>query len=273
MFASIFGKAQPATERLQVTLDGKPYEICWRRRRNARKMTMRWRREMLQITTPHGVSAKMIDSFISDNRSWITAEKKRLDGLALIPSPPSPTAGGERPVIFFRGKPTHVRLLHNPSQQGRSKVRAEDGMLTIHLPAQTRLNPARVLENWMRAEARDAIDEELAAVLEELGENPVKISIRDQKSRWGSCSTSRRISFNWRLIMTPPLSLRYVVVHEAAHLHHHDHSPRFWNLVEKIMPDYRKHQQWLKQNQVALFKDISSRLEQLVPEDQHTHKP
>lgn len=78
-----------------------------------------------------------------------------------------------------------------------------------------------------------------------MGVRHKKIAIRDQKTRWGSCSTSGTLSFNWRLIMAPPEVLDYVVVHELAHFSHMDHSKAFWSTVEKVMPDYDIHRKWL----------------------------
>jgi len=267
MFASLFRQSRPATENHRFHIDGEVFEVCWRRRRNATKLTMRWRDNMVQITTPPGVTQDMVKAFIAENRSWIRAERKRLDDLALIPGPGCLADEDESPVIFYQGRPTRVRLNRNAGQKGKSRIETGNGDITIHLPADSRLDCARVLENWLKSNSRIAVKQELDDVLQELGEAPVKISVRDQKSRWGSCSTSRRMSFNWRLIMAPPLSLRYVVVHEAAHLIHHDHSRRFWDLVETLMPDYRHHQLWLKQHQIALFADLRTRLQSLEPED------
>lgn len=230
-------------------------------------MTMRWRDHGLQITTPHGVTLKSVEAFIADNKSWIKTERKRLDDLTRIPSPDPSTDQEKKPLIFYQGRPTRIKLKLNPEHKGKSSVDADDRNITIHLPADSRLNCTRILENWLKFNARLSIQKELEMVLSQLEEEPVKFSIRDQKSRWGSCSTARRMSFNWRLIMAPPLSLRYVVIHEAAHLHHHDHSPRFWQLVETLMPDYRHHQHWLRQHQIALFADLGARLQTLKPEN------
>lgn len=75
-----------------------------------------------------------------------------------------------------------------------------------------------------------------------------KIVIRDQKTRWGSCSTSGTLSFNWRLILAPPEILDYVVVHELSHFKYMDHSPQFWASVEAILPDYKLRRDWLKEH-------------------------
>lgn len=73
-----------------------------------------------------------------------------------------------------------------------------------------------------------------------------RITIRDQKTRWGSCSAKGTLSFNWRLMLAPPAVLDYVVVHELCHLTHMDHSAAFWRAVELVCPDYRIHRKWLK---------------------------
>lgn len=74
-----------------------------------------------------------------------------------------------------------------------------------------------------------------------------RITIRDQKTRWGSCSQTGNLNFNWRLILAPERVLDYVVVHELAHRREMNHSPAFWKLVEQVMPDYRVQRQWLKE--------------------------
>lgn len=75
-----------------------------------------------------------------------------------------------------------------------------------------------------------------------------RVTIRDQKTRWGSCSSKGTLSFNWKLYLAPPQCLDYVVVHELCHLVEMNHSPAFWSLVESIMPDYRTWKKWLREN-------------------------
>ena len=133
------------------------------------------------------------------------------------------------------------------------------------------LRSVALLEDWLKAEAKSAIKASLADVLPLINQPPVPLSIRDQKTRWGSCSAMRRLSFNWRLIMAPAASLHYVVVHEAAHLVHHNHSKQFWGLVEDMMPDFSIHKEWLNKHQLALFTGLDRRLLGLKPSPLELH--
>lgn len=96
--------------------------------------------------------------------------------------------------------------------------------------------------------AKDYFPKRAACFLPFTGGNFNRITIRDQKTRWGSCSAKGTLSFNWRLMLAPPAVLDYVVVHELCHLTHMDHSKAFWALVESVCPDYRAHRKWLKEH-------------------------
>jgi predicted metal-dependent hydrolase len=111
-----------------------------------------------------------------------------------------------------------------------------------------RLDPRRVSET----EARRSVRELIAMLIDEegpeLGVEPKRIQIRDQRSRWGSCSTTGTLSFNWRLVLAPFEVLDYVVVHELCHMREANHSRRFWKLVESRRPDWRAHKCWLDEH-------------------------
>jgi len=111
-----------------------------------------------------------------------------------------------------------------------------------------RLDPHAVSET----EARQAVRELVGMLIEEeapeIGVQPARIQIRDQRSRWGSCSTRGTLSFNWRLVLAPFDVLDYVVVHELCHLREANHSRRFWRLVEQRRPDWRIHRDWLHEH-------------------------
>lgn len=81
---------------------------------------------------------------------------------------------------------------------------------------------------------------------------PEKVTIRDQKTRWGSCSSARNLSFNYRLMMAPKGVIDYIIVHEMSHLEHMNHSKSFWKKVHQVMPDYKKHEAWLKSHGALL---------------------
>ncbi len=108
------------------------------------------------------------------------------------------------------------------------------------------------LEAFYRKKAREVITSRVEYYSPMIGKPYQGISIRDQKTRWGSCSSKGNLNFNWRLILAPPQVLDYVVVHELCHLLHMDHSPAFWQEVERICPDYKVCRRWLKENGASL---------------------
>jgi predicted metal-dependent hydrolase len=123
--------------------------------------------------------------------------------------------------------------------RGRVRVRAAgDDSLSVAAP----------LERWYRRRARVEVGQRLDAVTVRNGTHYSRLTIRDQSTRWGSCSAAGAMSFNWRLLLAPAPVLDYVVEHEAAHLEVHDHSQRFWALLDARMPEWRTHRDWLREH-------------------------
>lgn len=126
-------------------------------------------------------------------------------------------------------------------------------------PPQKEKSPSeKRLEVIYRDAAREYFPKRVSYFSHVLGVNYGKITIRDQKTRWGSCSSKGNLSFNWRLILAPPNVLDYVVVHELCHRKEMNHSQRFWALVESVMPEYREYRKWLKENGNKLTLSLSS---------------
>lgn len=112
---------------------------------------------------------------------------------------------------------------------------------------------ARRVENLFKRVARETLQARTDHHLRALGQRPVKMSIADPKSRWGSCSPhNRTIRYSWRVVMAPPEVIDYLAAHEVAHLVHADHSPAYWSVVQRLVGDHRPFRKWLRENGPAL---------------------
>lgn len=177
-------------------------------------------------------------AWILDRQAKLKKRKLRIDKKAL-----------PQDQILFQGKPLLLEM--KPAGLiGKQQV--------IHYPERICVTvgkhpPSRLLRNWLTTQAEAAILKQVQIRAAQMGVHPASMSIRNQRTRWGSCSTRGTLSFNWRLIMAPPEVLDYVVVHELAHMKERNHSKAFWAVVARYCPDYKKYRTWLKQNQAAMW--------------------
>jgi predicted metal-dependent hydrolase len=132
-------------------------------------------------------------------------------------------------------------------EAGRTRVHRRGELLVV--PAD---DPGPAIERWFRRAARDEITPRLDVASAALGRPYSRLTIRDQRTRWGSCSSTGGMSFNWRLLLAPEPVLDYVVWHEACHLAFMDHSPRFWGLLERHLPGYPTPRRWLREHGATL---------------------
>jgi predicted metal-dependent hydrolase len=140
---------------------------------------------------------------------------------------------------------------------GKAGVRLEQARLVVDLgPGGTRL--AEVLERWYRAQAAGLIGERAAALSAQMCVAYRRLTIRGQRTRWGSCSAKGNLSFNWKLMMAPQPVIDYVIIHELAHLKHMNHSKGFWDLVARHCPRWRERRKWLKEHEMRLSGGFSS---------------
>ncbi len=202
----------------------------------ARRISMRLARnaDAVRITVPPGIPEKRGLAFALSRRDWILGQLERRP--AAVPFRP----GARIPV---RGV-MHV-ITHVPDRRGA--VWQEEGgdgaRLCVtgdpdHLP--------RRLTDWLKRQARTDLVEACTAYSRKMNLPFRRISVRDQKSRWGSCSTRGNLNFSWRLIFAPPFVLDYLAAHEVAHLAEMNHSARFWKLVRQHCPHVDTAEEWLR---------------------------
>lgn len=192
------------------------------------------------VTAP---SARRLDdgvAFARQKAIWIS------ERLAARPAA-SPLAPGE--TLLLHGRP--VRLEATGGAGAARLVQTDQG--PVILSGGEGEAYARRVENLMKRLARQALTERTEVHLKTLGQRPVRLSITDARSRWGSCSPhNRTIRYSWRVVMAPPAVLDYLAAHEVAHLVHADHSPAYWSVVERLVGDHRPHRKWLRDHGGAL---------------------
>jgi predicted metal-dependent hydrolase len=185
----------------------------------------------VEVVLPRRSPASAAPAAVAELRPWI--EQRLAAGQAV------------RDAVAARGAsvPYLGRDLALAPRPGRTRVHRRGDELLV--PADPQLARAAV-ERWYRRAARDEIGPRLDVAAGALGCSYTALTIRNQRTRWGSCSSSGALSFNWRLLLAPEAVLDYVVWHEACHLRVMDHSPRFWELVRDHCPDYPEHRRWLR---------------------------
>ena len=208
------------------------------RHRRARRYVLRLRADGgARVTIPRGGSAAEAKRFAERNAAWL---EKQLLRQAAQPSPPEAwTAGAE---ILLRGERVRVELGDNGDA---GTVRFGGEVLPVRNPSGD-LRPAIERHLWRRA-ARELPPR----VFELAGRHQVavaRVMVRNQRSRWGSCSRRGTVSLNWRLLQAPGFVRDYIILHELAHLREMNHSPRFWREVARLCPEFAVAERWLKQN-------------------------
>ncbi|NDW45436.1 M48 family metallopeptidase [Ruegeria sp. PrR005] len=211
-----------------------PVPLTLRRSARARRISLRISQldGRVTLTLPRGVAEREAIDFARSKEDWIR------EHLAAQPGRSVPVLGGTIPI---EGVPTRIEAA------GGARVLWQAG--TIRVP-ETAL--AARLHRFLREMARDRLVAACDFYAVELGRPYARISLRDTRSRWGSCTADGGLMFSWRLILAPPAVLRYVAAHEVAHLAEMNHSPRFWAEVTRIHGPYEAPRRWLRDNGAEL---------------------
>ena len=203
----------------------------------ARRLTLRLVGDGVRVTAPGRRHVKDAVRLAEARTAWIAqARAAQAPRVPFALGAVLPVLGREREVTPAASPRAAARLLPDAVVTGGAD---EAGV-------------ARRVEALLRREARRALTEHAGAFAAALGLPPCPVSVRDTRSRWGSCSAAPALSFSWRLVLAPPEVMAYVAAHEVAHRRHMDHSAAFWAVVQELMPGWREPAGWLRANGAQL---------------------
>jgi predicted metal-dependent hydrolase len=219
-----------------VKIGSPPIEVHLRRSARARRYSLRISNAdgKVSLTLPNRASERAALDFAYRQEDWLRA------ALGKRPAAVVPEIGGK---VLYMGQ--EVSLLQGTA---RSVKAGPEGLF---LPGSVETLGAR-LKGFFKVQARERLAAASHYYASQLGRDICALSLRDTRSRWGSCTADGRLMYSWRLIMAPPEVLEYVAAHEVSHLVQMNHSAEFWAVVEGLMPDYQRHRKWLKANGARL---------------------
>lgn len=223
----------------QITLAGNPpIDVHLRRSARARRLSLRMSQldGRVTLTLPSGVSEAEGVSFLRAKETWLRGHlSQRVADVVVAPGVSVPVEGVPRVVRVGQGRA--VRL---------------DGPDLV-VPGDPDRTAAR-LQGWLKTLARDRLAAASQTYATRLGRPYTRLTLRDTRSRWGSCTAAGGLMYSWRLVMAPPEVLDYVAAHEVAHLAEMNHSPAFWRVVENLYGDWHPQRQWLHREGAGLHR-------------------
>ena len=201
---------------------------------------------MVEIVTPGKLTTAELEHILSAKRNWLTGRLHKLATLAANPINLHLTAGSR---LLYRGEPRVLTVLTGSS---RPEVVLTSTEVLVKLPAgpeaDRQVMTEQIIKTWLVQQAGELFLNKTSHWAAIIGVSPARITIKDQKTRWGSCSSLGNINYNWRIIMAPPQVADYLIIHELCHLLVPNHSVRFWEQVGRYMPEYRECRKWLTDN-------------------------
>jgi predicted metal-dependent hydrolase len=239
---ALFFRRPPEPRLIEIAFDGAIYPVELRRHAQARRYTLRVQAatRTVVLTMPMRGSVRDAKAFVERNGGWIAARLKRLPQAIAL------TDGLELPL---RGVPH--RIVHRPGARGTVWIEAGENLICV---AGDPAHLARRVRDFFKREAKRDLDDASRRYAALLGVTLKRVAIRDQTSRWGSCTAAGALSYSWRLILAPPYVLDYLAAHEVAHLVEMNHSPEFWRVVARICPEWERAKGWLHANGNALHR-------------------
>jgi predicted metal-dependent hydrolase len=237
--------AAPERKTLEVTHAGATHRVAVKRVATARRFTLRVRAAdgTAVLTMPPRASFKSAQAFAERNAAWIATRMAALPGrVALLPGALVPLRGVDHRIAL---DPKALRRVQ-PGLDG-------EGAPVLRVSPRA-ADPAAAVLAFLQAEAKADLAAAVARHAAVVGKPVARITLRDTRSRWGSCSARGALNFSWRLILAPPLVLDYLAAHEVAHLVHMDHSENFWRVTRSLAPLTDEAEAWLKRHGPGLHR-------------------
>ena len=200
----------------------------------------------IRLYTPKGYSLREADRLVIERLPQIDeAHRHMLSASQALPD-----------AVPYEGRMLALEV----QQAARTQVSADDKKIVVRIPLSRPQDVGDAVKRWLARQALVRIRRELDIWAPTIGKSYGRVTIREQRTRWGSCSTKHNLNFNWKLVMAPPECLRYVVIHELCHLLYFNHSALFWSEVKRRMPDFDIWRKWLKKHgsELTLFPCVAS---------------
>ncbi len=235
MLRALFSRRPPAAQQFEIMLDESKFVVRVKRHRQARRYTLRVHaatREVM-LTMPQRGSLKEAKAFAEKNGAWIAVRLNRLPDTA-------PFSDGFAVPL----RDVAHRIVHRRGVRGTVWVELDRDEYLLCVAGDLP-HIARRVADFLRREAKRELERAVKAYAKELGVSIKRVSVRDQSSRWGSCSSTGVLSFSWRLILAPTYVLDYLAAHEVVHLIEMNHSRKFWRLLRDLCPDMERAKTWL----------------------------
>jgi len=198
--------------------------------------------DKIQVISPKGLNDETIKEKVKSRGKWIIGKLLDFKDTGYIPFKRE-FVNGESFMYLGRN---YLLKINIDNELSKPKVELLDGRLQISSPAKDQDILKKALEKWYRRQAEKIILKRVEFYKHKFNVVPRQVKIKQQKKRWGSCTSKGDLLFNWRTIMAPSPVIDYIIVHELSHLIHKNHSGKFWKSVESILPDYKDRKKWLK---------------------------
>ncbi len=236
----------------RITINGRAVDYRVRPTDTQSRMRIRVGIGGVEVLQPISREPNDVKAFVRTHGEWVLDQLDRADRLRHALRVSQTPVG----AILLGGNPTPIEVDETPRWGGSNRVLLGPQGLVIARGRGATITPARTLENWLRRQARVLIEPLVDSYACRLSVTPGRIYVMDQRTKWGSCSHLRNLSFNWRIVMAPHEVLRYLVAHKTAHLAVPDHSQKFWLTVQSICPESERARQWLFANGHRLLIDL-----------------